>query len=171
MSYTQGMDKKFLYSFRLPVRPVAWARPAPCKWGMYDTQAKTKKEYLWEFNRIYKGFYLTQAPLIVSCSYEYAIPKSWSKHKQREALAGCVPYLACDLDNTLKFTFDLFSGTLWEDDRQIIGLSEVFQNYALSDGITLKVWQWIPTPLPHEELQIDMFKSNAQDSVKTVLAI
>lgn len=169
MPYTEEMDKKFLYSFRLPVRPVAWARPAPCKWGMYDTQAKIKKEYLWEFNRLYKGAYLTKEPLIVSCQYDYAIPKSWSKHKQREALHGVVPYLACDLDNTLKFTFDLFNGTLWEDDRQIIGVTEVYQKYAVTDAISLKVWQWIPTPLVYEEIELNLYNANAQDSVKTVV--
>lgn len=161
------MDKKFLYSFRLPVKPIAWARPAPCKWGMYDTQAKIKKEYIVRFNSTYKGFYLTKAPLIVSCQYDHAIPRSWSKRKQRNALAGSIPYQSCDVDNCLKFTFDLFTGTLWEDDRQIVGLGEVFQQYAPTDSFTLKVYQWIPTPLPHEELQLDMYDSKVQDSVKT----
>ncbi len=164
------MEKKFLYTFRFPVRPVAWARPAPCKWGMYDTQAKTKKEYLWEFSRIYKESYLTKAPLIVSCLFEYAIPKSWSKHKQREALHGSVPYLACDFDNTLKFTFDLFNGVIWEDDRQIIGVTDSFQKYAITDAITIKVYEWIPTPLPHEALELDLFKTLHQDAVKTEVA-
>lgn len=164
------MQKKLLYIFKLPVRPLAWARPAPCKWGMYDTQSKIKKQYLWEFNKIYKDSYLTKDPLIVSCLFEYAIPKSWSKQKQKEALKGTVPYLACDLDNTLKFTFDLFNGVIWEDDRQIIGITECFQTYAKSDSITIKVFTWVPTPLASEGLDIDLFKGDDQDTVKTGVA-
>lgn len=164
------MQKKFLYAFKLPVRPVAWARPAPCKWGMYDTQAKIKKEYIWKFRREYKDTYLTKDPVIVSCQFDYEIPKSWSKQKKKEALHGSVPYLACDLDNTLKFTFDLFNGIIWEDDRQIIGITDCYQQYACSDAITVTVYSWIPTPLHREGLDMDLFKTHRQGTVKTEVA-
>lgn len=164
------MQKKLLYTFKLPVRPVAWARPAPCKWGLYDTQTKIKKQYLWEFSRIYKDSYLLKVPLIVSCQFDYAIPKSWSKQKQKEALNGSIPYLACDIDNTLKFTFDLFNGIIWEDDRQIVGITECYQMYARDDSITVKVYSWTPTPLFSEELKIDLFNSHHQETVKTEVA-
>lgn len=155
------MYKKFLYQFKLPLRPVAWARPANGKWGYYDTQSKIKRDYLYQFRKIYKGDYLTKEPLVISATYEYVIPKSWGKLKQKEAASGMYPYLAADIDNTLKFTFDLFNGVIWQDDRQIVGLNEVYQIYSVSDSFSIKVYQRILPDITEE--QVDMFQGNVKN--------
>lgn len=150
------LNKKFLYSFHLNVKPIPWARPAPGSHGrMYDTQFKIKQEYLVRFRNAYNSLYLTQEPLVVHAEYNFAPPRSYSNRDKANALAGGIPYTTCDIDNITKFVFDLFNGVIWKDDRQILGVCAV-KKYAVKDSISLKVWQWIPSSLNDEELQLDL---------------
>jgi Holliday junction resolvase RusA-like endonuclease len=61
----------------------------------------------------------------VSCSIELncTIPKSWSKQKRKQAIAGeIVPTTKPDCDNTAKAVMDALNGVIWHDDTQVTTL-------------------------------------------------
>lgn len=126
---------------------------------MYDTQAKIKQEYLIRFKSLYGAIPLALEPIIVWAEYNFMPPRSWSQLKRKEALLGNIHYLNSDVDNITKFVFDLFNGTIWKDDRQIIAVYAV-KKYAAHDSIKLRVWEWVPTPLSDEQLELDLGGEN-----------
>ena len=52
----------------------------------------------------------------------YAIPSSWSKRKQLQALNGEVIPGKPDLDNVAKAVLDALNGVVYQDDKQVIKL-------------------------------------------------
>jgi len=61
-----------------------------------------------------------QGPISLTIIATFPIPTSWSKKKQRAALAGLVPHLSApDADNIYKMT-DAFNEVVWRDDRQVV---------------------------------------------------
>ncbi len=122
---------------------------------MYDTQAKIKQEYIIRFKQAYGSVPVASEPLIVHAEYNHTPPRSWSNVAKSNAIAGDIPYLVSDVDNITKFVFDLFNGTIWKDDRQIVAVCAV-KKYADKDSISLKVWQWIPSSLKDGQLSLDL---------------
>lgn len=52
---------------------------------------------------------------------QYPIPKSWSKRKKKEAIAGLImPTTKPDGDNILKVVLDALNGLAYDDDRQVV---------------------------------------------------
>jgi Holliday junction resolvase RusA-like endonuclease len=63
-------------------------------------------------------------PLTVGIQIECEVPKSWSKRKQADALAGGLwPTGKPDLDNCAKLVADALNGLVWKDDSQIVRLT------------------------------------------------
>lgn len=66
-------------------------------------------------------------------------PKSWSKKKQREAIAGEIAATAKpDLDNYAKSILDGMNGIAWIDDSYIVELLQR-KEYAEEDGAEIRI--------------------------------
>ena len=69
----------------------------------------------------------------------YPVPKSWSKKRQREALAGTIlPTVTPDLCNIFGVT-DGCNGVVWHDDRQIVE-AMLTKVYSDRPRLVLSVW-------------------------------
>ena len=80
-----------------------------------------------------------EGPLTLSMHIIVAIPPSWSKRKQADALAGLIrPTGKPDLDNCAKLAADALNGIVWKDDSQIVGMS-VSKRYGSAPGALLEV--------------------------------
>jgi Holliday junction resolvase RusA-like endonuclease len=63
--------------------------------------------------------------IAVTMTVGVAIPASWPKRKQAEALRHTVrPTGKPDLDNTEKLIFDALNGLVWKDDAQVVRVSK-----------------------------------------------
>jgi Holliday junction resolvase RusA-like endonuclease len=67
-------------------------------------------------------------PIEHACAVEMqitlAVPASWSKKKQAQALAGSLrPTTKPDADNVVKAIFDGMNGIVWRDDVQAVDLT------------------------------------------------
>jgi len=70
-----------------------------------------------------------RGPVVLGCIFYMPIPKSWSKKKKAEALAGTLlPTPKPDLSNFIKAIEDAGEKVLWDNDSQIIG-------YGTIDGV------------------------------------
>lgn len=71
-----------------------------------------------------------EGPLKVIIQAGIPIPASWSKKKKEEAMLGkTFPIGRPDVDNLAKQIFDIFTGIVWRDDRQVVGLA-VYKAYS-----------------------------------------
>lgn len=61
-------------------------------------------------------------PMSLRVVAHHAIPVSWSKRKQQQALAGELIPGKPDLDNVAKAVLDALNGVIYEDDKQVIKL-------------------------------------------------
>jgi len=61
-------------------------------------------------------------PMSLRVIAHHAIPKSWSKRKQLQALDGQLIPGKPDLDNVAKAVLDALNGVIYEDDKQVIKL-------------------------------------------------
>jgi len=61
-------------------------------------------------------------PMSLRVICHHAIPVSWSKRKQLQALNGEVIPGKPDLDNVAKAVLDALNGVIYEDDKQVIRL-------------------------------------------------
>lgn len=78
-------------------------------------------------------------PLTLSMQITVAIPASWSKRKQAEAMAGVLrPTGKPDLDNTTKLVADALNGIVWHDDSQVVSMA-VSKRYGAAPGAVLEV--------------------------------
>ena len=78
-------------------------------------------------------------PCAVMLSISVQVPVSWSKVKQREALAGALwPTGKPDLDNTVKALFDAMNGIVWLDDAQACVIS-AHKRYMAAPGVLVQV--------------------------------
>lgn len=59
----------------------------------------------------------------------FSIPKSWTRAKKAEALAGKLPPGKPDIDNILKVVLDGLNGIAYEDDKQVV-LTQCKKVYA-----------------------------------------
>lgn len=75
------------------------------------------------------------ATLLIRC----AVPASWSKRKQADALAGLIrPTTKPDVDNVEKAVFDGMNGVVWRDDVQVVDVVKS-KAYAATPGVWVEV--------------------------------
>lgn len=80
-------------------------------------------------------------PLRVSLYVRSAVPASWSKKKQAEALQQRIhPTGKPDCDNVAKLVCDALNGIMWKDDSQVVSLT-VQKAYAAAPETEIVVWQ------------------------------
>ena len=119
--------------FSIPGAPVAKARPRFSRRGGFVMTYRPSKEVAAEARL--RAFVQEQmrnqhlemlpagAPLVVSCEFDFAPPKSWGKRRK----LGCLgqPHISKpDLDNLIKFVLDALNGVVWADDRQVAAYGE-----------------------------------------------
>ena len=99
---------------------------------------KRTKDYeervLKAFCSSYRGFYPAfgkDVPVRICITVHQAIPKSWSKKKQAQAMQGEIVPLSRngDIDNIAKSIMDALNGFAYEDDCQVVRL-EISKQYG-----------------------------------------
>ena len=56
--------------------------------------------------------------------FKFEVPKSYSKKKRAEALAGNLKPTKADIDNYIKSVLDGLNGVAWRDDRYIYAITK-----------------------------------------------
>lgn len=80
-----------------------------------------------------------EGPLALVVRVAVAVPASWSKRKQADALAGVVrPTGKPDADNTLKLLADALNGVVWRDDAQVVDV-RLTKHYGTEPGAAVEV--------------------------------
>ena len=59
----------------------------------------------------------------VKILFKFSVPKSYSKKKRSEALAGNLRPTKADIDNYIKSVLDGLNGIAWRDDRYIYAIA------------------------------------------------
>lgn len=78
-----------------------------------------------------------EEPLMMTVKIDVAVPNSFSKYMQRNALDGLVlPAKKPDLDNVVKLICDALNGIAYADDKQIVTLI-VSKRYAAQAKTTV----------------------------------
>jgi len=101
----------------IPGNPIALKRARHGNGKVFDSQAEERKGIRWLLKSKADGEPPDQ-PTIVKCEFHIVIPRSWSKRK-RLALESTPHTSAPDVDNLVKWIFDVGNGILWKDDRTI----------------------------------------------------
>jgi Holliday junction resolvase RusA-like endonuclease len=107
---------------RIPGEPVAKGR-ARFGNGRTYTPAATENAEAWAKACILEqaGTPRLEGALSVQIDSIRSVPASWSKRRQRDALAGIIrPVSRPDFDNLAKLPCDAAKGLLWTDDAQIV---------------------------------------------------
>jgi len=110
----------------LDVKPIPKSRPRITKYGHAYTPKRTKDfEGFLRFEAIAmmleKKLKPIEGPIFATMVFGFACPKSASKKKREELLAGSHTGRP-DLDNLTK-TIDAFNGIIWKDDSQIVSMT------------------------------------------------
>lgn len=130
-----------LASVRIDGPPTAKGRPRFTRMGRAFTPAKTRQAEGYIRHQIVEqaGMLRLEGPLRVTVACFMAVPGSWSKLKQAQALTGAVHHIGRpDLDNLAKAVLDAANGYLWCDDAQIVALV-LSKSYAERPGVRLTV--------------------------------
>lgn len=116
--------------FEIPSAPVPKARPrtvsgkggfvrtyTPAKTVNYEMVVKNYAKIAMDGRPPLTG------PVQLSCSFYLPIPKSWSKTKKADALAGkLLPISRPDIDNYIKAVLDAANEIVVRDDSQVVAL-------------------------------------------------
>lgn len=79
----------------------------------------------------------------------YAVPASWSKKRRLSALQGVDrPMTKPDLDNVAKAVLDGMNGVVFEDDKQIVGMT-VTKHYSDTPRVEVVVRAARPQEVSH----------------------
>lgn len=119
----RGVSTTSAITILIPYKPVAKGRPRYTRQGRcYTPKATLEAEQVVKAVALTQiGKKLMQGSLAIELLAICPIPVSWSKKKQRSALAGEIrPASKPDFDNLLKLYCDALNGLLWEDDKQVV---------------------------------------------------
>jgi Holliday junction resolvase RusA-like endonuclease len=130
-----------LATVRIDGPPTAKGRPRFTRIGRAYTPGKTREAEGYIRHQIVEqaGMLRLEGALRVTVVCFMAVPGSWSKVKQAQALTGAVQHIGRpDLDNLAKAVLDAANGYLWCDDSQIVALV-LSKSYAERPGVRLTV--------------------------------
>jgi Holliday junction resolvase RusA-like endonuclease len=130
-----------LATVRIDGPPTAKGRPRFTRIGRAYTPGKTREAEGYIRHQIVEqaGMLRFEGALRVTVACFMAVPGSWSKVKQAQALTGAVQHIGRpDLDNLAKAVLDAANGYLWCDDSQIVALV-LSKSYAEQPGVRLTV--------------------------------
>jgi len=139
---------------RAPIVPVGQSRPRFARVGAgvrtYKAAGQEKAEaQLGHFvlEAIGPEWAILEGPLRLVVDLTMPIPGSWSKKKKALAEAGLIgPATKPDLDNALKHLLDVCNGTVWRDDKQVVGI-QAWKTYGVSPGWAVEVFEFKPGAL------------------------
>lgn len=130
------------YEITVPGPAVPQGRPRLTTIGGHPRAYDPKK------SRDYKAFIRLCAkgiteplngPVRVKITELRGVPKSWSKRKQQDAIAGFLrPVTRPDLDNIAKTVLDALNGVAWIDDGQITALI-CFKMYSDNPRLLIEI--------------------------------
>lgn len=100
--------------------PVAWARPAPARNHMWDTQKQLKFQYGINLKQQHDDEPLLDGPLHLEIKFYFHIPRT--SHKKVRQLPGDYHIFTPDLSNLIKLIEDVGSGILYKDDALIASM-------------------------------------------------
>lgn len=115
-----------IISLTIPGIPIAKKRPRFFRRGKfvgtYNAQETEEGRFMFELHRLFNETPL-EGPLKLKLVFAMPIPKSLSKAKIKEILAGTLRHTKKpDLDNLVKFVKDCCNGVIWKDDSQVFEL-------------------------------------------------
>lgn len=135
-----------MIAFTVPGAPVAKGRPRACirsgKVATYTPDNTARYENLVKLaaREAMKGFVLIGGAVALEVKVFLAVPASWSKKKQAEAVAGTVrPSGRPDADNLLKSVADGMNGVVFADDAQVTSCL-VQKRYDTSPRVEVRAW-------------------------------
>lgn len=117
--------------FFVPGKVQGKARPRfSSKSGTVYTPGKTKsyERQIAEAYEVQEGL-CREGRVMVVIEAVFPIPKSWTRAKKAEALAGKLPPGKPDIDNILKVVLDGLNDVAYEDDKQVV-LTQCKKVYA-----------------------------------------
>lgn len=131
-----------IYTIDVKGKPIPKARPRMTRAGHAYTPKRTKaREFdvaLAWFNKY--GNTLTDKPLRISIKYTFAVPVSWKKWKQEEAMNGTMLHTSRpDLDNLNKAVLDGLNGVAYRDDSQIVMYGTIIKTYGKEDNTRIEI--------------------------------
>ena len=135
-----------IYEFEMIGDIVGKARPRMnTRTGKAYTPTNTKNyEYFlrqW-FIREYPNFTTIETRVKVTIIAYFGIPKSTSKRKEAEMLAGLIsPTKKPDADNIIKIVLDAMNKFAFKDDTQITKL-EVEKIYGIEEKLQIKIEEY-----------------------------
>lgn len=107
--------------FKIAGEPVGKARPRyTFKTGRAYTPKKTKdyERHVAESYKEHGGYWFGDDPISVEITAYFKLPKSASKKKKAELMAG-YPAKKPDVDNICKIILDGLQGTAFRDDKNV----------------------------------------------------
>lgn len=134
-----------LVYFFVPGKVQGKARPRfSSRSGTVYTPGRTKSYE----RQIAEAYEAQQGPcfegsVMVVIEAVFSIPKSWTRAKKAEALAGKLPPGKPDIDNILKVVLDGLNGIAYEDDKQVVltQCKKVYADTTRPAGLQVHVFQ------------------------------
>lgn len=144
-----------MIAFTIPGQPQGKGRPRVGKVGGHARMFTPEKTASYEGLIAHSariamaGRPLLGGAVAVNLHIDCAVPASWSKKKQRAALAGEIfPTTKPDKDNVIKAVYDGCNGVLWRDDVQVVDGWQR-KRYAATPCLRVEVWS-MEQPLPEQ---------------------
>ena len=109
----------------------------------YDPQSKLKNEVKAEFAKQFQsqgGLKPLEGAIYAAVDIRCPIPVSWSKKRKISVLTGTDNFVTSrgDLDNYIKFVFDVLNKIAYDDDSQIVALTAK-KTYSGNPGVTIEL--------------------------------
>jgi Holliday junction resolvase RusA-like endonuclease len=135
---------ELIIQITVPGEPVAQARARyTARHGFVRTyDPKTSADYKAYIRRLANQIDSKpiDGPVVMMVDIFRAVPKSWSKKKRNEALAGKhKPIIKPDLSNYLKGIEDALNGIAYLDDSQIVWVI-VRKKYDAEPRVEIRIW-------------------------------
>lgn len=120
--------------FKVPGTPVAKGRPRFVNRGKfvqtYTPESTTNYENLVKLSYSQESSVKLSGALSAEMQFYFPIPKSVSKKKRAEMIAGNIsPTKKPDLDNCIKSVLDALNGIAFDDDSQVVFVT-AFKAYS-----------------------------------------
>ena len=135
-----------IIAFTIPGQPVAKGRPRACirggKVATYTPDNTARYENLVKLaaQEAMKGLPPIAGAVALEVKVFLAVPASWPKKKQAEAVAGTVrPSGRPDADNLLKSVADGMNGVVFADDAQVTSCL-VQKRYDTAHRVEVRAW-------------------------------
>ena len=133
-------------TFTVPGKPQGKARPRVVRQGGFSRSFTPEKTVLYEnwirtcYQRAAGDYrFPDDAPLELSVTAVFPIPKSYSRRKKEGCFSGFIrPTGKPDCDNIAKTVLDALNGVAYDDDCQIVAL-HVYKLYGETPRVTVQL--------------------------------